>query len=189
MSVTLHEDGDGEAAQVYHLCDTVYYNYDAASFAAGLQRTVGCLLVDAVNLPDGIDWSAKDLDGVLGTVSRGLEYSDPVSVHTELDWGVDAAAKRLMTCVGPSAAENGTSLQVTFRDTDSAAAGDDATGIALMTDGFTGDAVSGIVTDPVSLTLRRNELTMVRYDYDGQGFRISVFVDGDWVTIHDMEVD
>ena len=78
---------------------------------------------------------------------------------------------------------------MTFRDTDSAAAGDDATGIALMTDGFTGDAASGIVTDPVSLTLRRNELTMVRYDYDGQGFRISVFVDGDWVTIHDMEVD
>lgn len=178
-SVTLHEDGGDEADQVYHFCGIFDYDYDRADFSAGLQRTVGCLLVDAVNLPAWIDYSEKDIEGVLGTVSKGMEYSDPVSVHTALDWGDNVSSMRTMTCLGPSASEDGTTVQISFRDSDG------ASGLSGVTRAWPDELVS----EPVDITLRRNELTVLKYDYDVDGLHIYVLVDGEWTRVHDMVID
>ena len=169
-SVILHKDGEGEADSVYHLCDTVDYTYDAATFRAGLRRTVGCLLVDAVNLPAGTDCSEKTITGISGTVSKGLVYSNPVTVHTFLDWGEEAVGKRSETCLGPSQKENGSTVTITLRDSD-------------LPDN------AGYTAEPVPVAMRRNELTVLRYDYDVDGFHIFILVNGKWETVHEMEVD
>ena len=174
-AVTLHTDGGGEADEIYHYSAVLDYDYDKASYTVGLQRTVGCLLVDAVNLPARINYSVKDIDGVMSTVSSGFEYSEPVSLHTELDWGDAVSGMRTFTCMGPSRTEAGTEVTVTFLDMDNVP--------------DSGSAPYEVSADPVKVTLERNMLTVLRYDYDADGFHVSVLVNDRWETLHGMTVD
>ncbi|HIZ85455.1 MAG TPA: hypothetical protein IAC04_03085 [Candidatus Coprenecus stercoravium] len=178
-TVTLHEDGDSEAEDIFHACDTLDYRYDAAEFNLDLQRTVGCLLIYAFHLPEGVDYSTKDIEGVYGNVGKGLQYSGPVSVHTEMDWGKDCGNVMTATCTAPS--EEKAVLQLAFYDTDQSSA---AGSVRLSQDGT-------YMAEPVSVAIRRNELTVLRYDYnpEADNFNISVLVNDMWMDIHDMIMD
>ena len=72
-TIVLHQDAKGEAKEVYHYTAVLNYDYDKASYTAGLKRAVGCLLVDATNLPSRINFSKKEISGVMSKVSKGLE--------------------------------------------------------------------------------------------------------------------
>ena len=174
QSVTLHEDGGGEADEVYHYNAVIDYDYDTFSYTAGLLRTVGCLIVDVINLPDGMDYSRKDMKGIMGTVSKGLDYSDPVSLVTELDWEKDDNKIRTATCLGPSPEGEDTEVRATFRDND--------------TYTVAGNPYE-ISASPVDVVMERNMLTVLRYDYRKDGFHISVLINNRWETLHGMIVD
>ena len=104
----------------------------------------------------------------MSKVSKGLEYSEPVSISTELDWEDAKSNMRTMTCLGPSPSRNGTEVTVRFYDMDS------------------GSSASPyeVSADPVDVTVERNMLTVLKYDYDGDGFHISVLVNDRWETLH-----
>ena len=173
-TVTLHTDCGGEAGDIYHYTAVIDYDHDKAAYTAGLKRTVGCLLIDAVNLPQGMDYSEKAIDGVMSTVEKGFVYSVPVSVFTSLEWPQDDNKIRTSTCLGPSPSENGTEVTVKFRDRDV------ITGAGTQYE---------IAADPVDITVERNRLTVLKYDYDKDGFHISVLVNDRWETLHGMIVD
>ena len=172
-TIVLHQDAKEEAREVYHYTAVLNYDYDKASYTAGLKRTVGCLLVDATNLPSRINFSKKEISGVMSQVSKGLEYSEPVSIFTELDWEDAKSNMRTMTCLGPSPSRNGTEVTVRFYDMDSSCS----------------SSPYEVSADPVDVTVERNMLTVLKYDYDGDGFHISVLVNDKWETLHGMIVD
>ncbi len=174
--VMLHEDGKWGADNVYHYAGILDYNYDSAFYSAGLERTVGCLLVEATELPSGMDFSIKDVDGVHGTVGKGFVYDVPESVHTELDWGADATSVKTETCLGPTPDGDDASLTIKFRDMD------------LYVEGETGWPYE-IASDPVDITMERNRMTVIKYNYEADGFHIMILVNGQWEQMHQMGID
>lgn len=177
-SVTLHEEGGGEADDIYHSCDTIDYRYDAAAVSVSLERTSGCLPIDAVHLPQGTDYSEKDISSVSSQISKGMVYSAPVSLHTELDWGGDVSQMRTSTCLGPSSDGQFSEVGITFKDMD-------------ILRGKSADSAGSFSTEPVNIRIERNTITVLRYDFDPDAgsFHISTLVDGTWQIIHDMDID
>lgn len=172
----LHEEGDWGADNVYHYTGILDYDYDKASYMAGLERTVGCLLIDAVNIPEEMDYSVKDVSRVYGTVRKGFLYDAPETVHTELDWEDSKSSIRTETCLGPTPEGQESLLEMTFRDMD------------LYEDGKSGWPYE-ITPDAVKMKMERNRMTVIRYDYDVNGMRVMILVNGQWEILHDMIID
>ncbi len=98
---------------IYLGCKTFDYQYGAENHTLELERTKGNLLIKAEGLPDNIDFSTKNIDGVYGVVDNGFTYSKPTNVQTELDWTVqnDIQTQTLMC---PSESFEGSALNLVF---------------------------------------------------------------------------
>lgn len=179
------ESADAVSNDIYLGTLTMDYDYSHEHYTLGLERTKGQLLIQAEGLPDYIDFSVKDITHVYNIINSRFEYSNPVDVRTRTDWQTTGGIVT-HTLLGPSESSNASRLSVYFLHKDeaggqeSAAAREDASAQAATT----------IVPEDVNITLRRNELTLLRYVYSSQtGMKIFILVNGQWEYIHDMEID
>ncbi len=167
-SLTLHPGGV-EGDDVYMTNDTLVYdawNYD---YTVQMERTKGKLIIQTVNLPGDIAWSDKTVSGLYGTVDNGFTYSGAAVVSAGREW-TPAEEVVTKTLLSPSPRAEGSVLKVNFYDTPER-------------------TVPAAVPDNVNITMRRNELTVLRYVYEDGRFSIYMLVNDNWEKVHGMVVD
>ena len=168
-TIAFHPD-HAEGNDIYMTNDTLVYdawNYD---YTVEMERTKGKLIIQAVNLPDQIHWSDKTISGLYETLDGGFHYAGTTSVHTQADWGARAAVVT-KTVLTPSPEKDGSVLDVNFYDSEQ-----------RLTPTF--------MPKDVNITMKRNELTVLRYVYEGDGkFTIYILVNDNWEEIHGMIVE
>lgn len=169
-------EADGAALQdVYMVSDTIDYRYGNEEYHLGMRRTKGNLVVQALDVPDLINFSTKKLKGVLSRVDNSWHYSESMTKATQTNWSVscDIVTK---TLVGPSLRENGTTLRIRF----------------FVQEDEENELPGGVIQpDDAEITLYRNEITILRYIYDPDkgSFKIYVYVNDLWQEVHSMEID
>lgn len=161
---------------IYVTVDTLDYTISRYAFTAELERAKGKLVVMAENMPQDVDFSTKDLDGIYRYIGRGLKYGGETAFHTDTLWTRPVEfSTGMLLC--PSTGHEATTLDVNFYRT------------------AAGAQQQPLAPDDVQITMSRNEVTMVRYVYDdkgsggGDGFTIYIFVNGNWEEVHKMEID
>lgn len=174
------EANDTATNDIYLGCGTFDYRYGNETHTLALERTKGNLLIKAEGLPDNIDFSTKNIDGIYGTVDSAFGYSLPTNVATALDWTVqnDIQTQTLMC---PSLSFEGSTLNIVFFDKSQIPSGTRATSYATLE------------PQDVNITVGRNEITILRYVYtelgDGAEFDIFLRVNGNWELLHHMQID
>lgn len=168
-SIDLHPGGT-EGEDVYMTNDTLVYDAWSYDYTVEMERTKGKLIVMATNLPDDIQWSGQTDKGLYRTVDCSRDYAGATGVHTAGEWASAEEAILTKTVLSPSLQTNGTVQQMQFYD-----AAD--------------RLLPAAVPDDVKLTMRRNELTVLKYVYEEGRFIVFVLVNGDWERIHDMVID
>lgn len=160
------EDGD------YYLThDTLVYDAYTYNHTVEMERTKGKLIIQVENLPDNVNYSQKNVDGLYEGVDYKFGYTDLTSVQTQAEWNAKPAIIT-KTVLAPSPKENGSVLKVGFYDSP--------------------DRVIPVLTPKmVNITMKRNELTVIRYVYDdGKGdFNIYILVNDVWEMLHNMDID
>ena len=168
-SITFHPQNT-EGNDIYLTNDTLVYdawNYD---YTVDMERTKGKLIIQAINLPAGINRTDKNINGLFGNLNANFEYSNQTSVYTENRWN---SPKEFVTktLLSPSAQKESSVLDVNFYSS-------------------TSTDTSGLMPKNVNITMKRNELTVLRYVYDDGGdFIIYILVNDTWEVIHGMDID
>ena len=156
---------------IYLANGTFEYKYGKEKHVLGLERTKGNLLIKAENIPDNIDFSTKDILDVFSLVDNTFNYSNLTDLHTNLDWEVHNEILT-QTLVGPSPDFEGSALDVDFIDKGTS---------------------SHLIPERVYCTFGRNELTILKYVYVGDGssneFKIYVRVNDNWELTHGMDIE
>ncbi len=179
------EATDAANNDVYLGMLTIDYNYTQEQHTLALERTKGQLLIQAEGLPEHIDFSVKDITSVYSIINNRFEYSNPIDVRTRTDWET-AGGIVTHTLLGPSEGTNASQLSVYFLNKEEVTGQESASEQDTQSE----QTDRTIVPEDVNITLRRNELTVLRYVYDSQeGMKILILVNGQWEYIHDMEID
>lgn len=161
--------GGVEGYDVYMTADELLYdewNYD---YVVELKRLKGELLIQAEGFPDKIKWSQKLVTNVMGNVDYALHYSESEDVITQRTWArvSDYVSN---TYIAPSASEEGSEVRALLYDS------------PAMTE-------SVIELPSVVTTVRRNEITVLRYVYDSNTGTTDIFIlmDNGWNEIINLE--
>lgn len=149
--------GGVEGYDVYMTSDELLYDEWNYEYVVRLKRLKGKLIIQAEGFPDEIRWSKKIVSGVMGNVDYGLHYSESEAVVTERSWVERTSGYVSTTCLSPSATSSGSDVEALLYDSPEM----DEPAIALPT---------------VSAMLHRNEITVLRYEYDAQTGTSNVFV-------------
>ena len=174
----LHSD-HVEGYDVYMVCDTLLYDDTHYDYTVNLKRVKGKLLIEAVNLPDHFAWSRKAVSNVYGNFDYRFQYADdePEYVITETEL---ASLRR------------GRSLSV-VSDTYLAptVAGGESTVYTRFFDEKPGEQSSPLHSLDNNITMKRNELSVLRYVYDdGSGtFEVYTLLNDSWQVVNDMELE
>lgn len=168
LSAILHaEEQEGDDFYLTH--DTLDYdawNYD---YTVDMERTKGKLIIQVENLPEEVNYSQKTVDGIYRHVNSQFGYADLTSVLTQAEWNAEPAIIT-KTILAPSQKEKGSTLKADFYDSP--------------------DRVTPVLTPKaVGITMKRNELTVLRYVYDDGNFVIYILVNDNWEMLHGMEID
>lgn len=170
----LHRD-HVEGYDLYMACDTLVYdewNYD---YTVNLHRVKGKLLIEGRNLPEHVCWSRKAVSNLSGNIDHTFAYDfeQPEYVVTETDWSHRPAATVVTdTYLAPTVPGEESTVYVRFFDSP--------------------DMQEPVATPRnVNITMRRNEITVLRYDYDpGTGeFTISILLNDGWSVLHEMGIE
>lgn len=168
LTAILHEE-QKEGDDFYMTNDTLVYdawNYD---YTVDMERTKGKLIIQVENLPEDVNYSDKTVSGLFQNVDCGFNYTNQTMVQTMAEWSSEPVIVT-KTVLAPSIKEEGSTIKVNFYDKP--------------------DRITPILTPKVvSLTMKRNELTVLRYVYDGGDFTIYILVNDNWEEIHGMIID
>ncbi|MCD8317466.1 MAG: hypothetical protein LUC45_00765 [Paraprevotella sp.] len=170
-AISFHPGYD-EGTDVYVSNDTLIYDAYHYTYTTELERTKGKLIIEVTDLPQAVCSSEKTVDGLFGTLDcLSFLYSGQTEVETHRDWtsAGEVVTKTLLT---PSVHENGSSVHIQFYDE-----ADHSDPPVLL-------------PQNVDVTMRRNELTVLKYVYDGNGdFTVYMLVNDNWEEVHGMIID
>lgn len=169
LTVILHE-GQKEGDDIYMTNDTLVYdawNYD---YTVEMERTKGKLIIQVENLPENVNYSDKTVSGLYQDLDCKFNYTDQTMVQTKAEWG-KAPQVVTKTVLAPSTKEKGSIVSVDFYDQP--------------------ERISPILTPKdVNVTMKRNELTVLKYVYDDSGdFTIYILINDSWDVIYDMDIN
>lgn len=137
---------------IYMISDTLDYKYQSDNFHIELERTKGKLIVQAVDLPDYVDFSTKNINNVYSLVTSGFEYSNITEITTETHWlKPNSIVTETLLC--PSTGKETSKMEVGFFDFET-----------FNPDGRTAGTRS-LSPDDIYITMGRNEITVVKYVY------------------------
>ena len=168
-SVVFHPE-NREGNDIYLANDTLVYdawNYD---HIVDMERTKGKLVIQATNLPACISRTDKSVGGLYGKLDCNFKYSDETTVYTETPWNVPAEIVT-KTVLAPSIKKDGSALNVNFY-------------------AATGNDTPVLMPQNVNITMKRNELTVLRYVYDEDkdDFTIYILVNAAWQQVVDLDI-
>lgn len=152
----------------YLVSDTLTYDVSHHDFTEEMRRTKGKLIIFADDLPRAVRFSGKTVNGLYGYVKSSFDYFDKTSVTTHSTRrGFDNIITE--TFLTPSTQEDGSILDTNFFDDDN----------------FNHPDISPA---DVRITMRRNELTVLKYVYntEDRNFDIYILINNNWERIHDM---
>ena len=160
-----------EGRDIYMTNDTILYDAWHNDQIVEMERTKGKLIIEKVNLPKEITSSEKKIDGIFSTVNNAFGYSGNthVLVSTPIESQANIVTKTMLT---PSVNENGSMLSMRFFD-------------------VAGALIPTMLPKAVDITMKRNELTVLRYEWDRvkQEFNIYILVNDNWQLISNMSVE
>lgn len=169
LTAILHEE-QNEGDDLYMTNDTLIYdawNYD---YTVEMERTKGKLIIQVENLPEDVNYSDKTVSGLFQMVNSGFSYSDKTEVRTLAEWDTRSEIVT-KTITAPSVKEKGSKVSVNFYDQPER-------------------AIPTLTPEDVNVTMKRNELTVLRYVYDNGGdFTIYILMNDTWDIIYDMGID
>lgn len=161
--------GSIEGFDVYMTADELLYDEQHYNYVVRLKRVKGKLIIQAENFPDDIGWSKKTVTNVMGNVDYRMDYSEPEQVVTYRTWGRNSDYVS-DTWISPSATDEGSNVKAWLYDEPDM----ESPAINLQT---------------VNATIRRNEITVLRYVYDEATGSTNVYVlmDDGWNEIINLE--
>lgn len=169
---SMHIDGK-EGYDVYMTCDTLLYDAEHYNYTVMLNRVKGKLLIVAENIPPQVSWSRKWVNNLSSQLNSDHEYSGRTCMLNEYEWGTEPTIST-QTYLSPTTNENNarSTVHVEFFDEP--------------------ERVEPTLTpNDVSVQIKRNEITAIRYVYDetADDFDIYVCVNDNWELVHGLEID
>lgn len=169
-STRLHWDHD-PMFDVYVVTDTLEYSAYDYQYRLGLERIKGKLLILAEHFPPAIDYSVKQVDRISSHVTSGLEYGGSTYVETETYW-TDSIDILTRTVLAPTPEGSTSILEATLYDRGGV------------------DPSLTIDLPKTQVTMKRNELTIVRFVYQtASDIEVYLWMDGNWERIPDLEIE
>lgn len=161
--------GSIEGFDVYMTADELLYDEQHYNYVVRLKRVKGKLIIQAENFPEDIGWSKKTVTNVMGNVDYQMDYSEPEQVVTYRTWGRNSDYVS-DTWLSPSATDEGSNVKAWLYDDPDM----ESPTVSLQT---------------VNTTIRRNEITVLRYVYDEAKGSTNVYVlmDDGWNEIINLE--
>lgn len=166
----LHAEGE-EGDDLYLTHDTLVYDAGHYAYRADLERTKGKLIVEARNLPAEYRSMTIRVGNIWSQVSETYDYATATSVTAVHGWDEGAAETVAGVLLAPSAGLAESPLQIELQP---------------AADG----ARRSLASNPIGVTIRRNELTTVRYEFNGQGgYDIYLKVEAAWEKIYSLDIE
>lgn len=160
-----------EANDIYLAHDTLVYDDQHIFHSLELQRTTGKLLIQITDLPPTVRYENNSIGQIYERVNHTFKYTNPVTIRKQDTWNV-ASDIVLHTILAPSTGEYQSLLHIDLYDK--------------------AERTTPILTPKdVNITLKRNELTTLKYVYDDEkrDFNIFLLVDDAWEVIYSLEID
>lgn len=164
--------GNAEGDDVYLTNDTILYDAWHDTYTVEMERTKGKLIIEKVNLPSNIAGSSKHIDGVYASLGRDFRYSGQTFVAKQIAFesSPKVVSKTLLT---PSVARNATKVKLDF------ISGEGSAEEPLLS------------ADAVSISINRNELTVLRYEWDEArgAFKIYILINDSWDLLNHLVIE
>lgn len=161
-----HAEGD----DIYLVNDTLVYDAYRYDYTVEMERTKGKLIVEAEGLKQGLEHSTMKANHIYERVDSGFSYSSDTYASMQYDWtGQHVLTK---TVLAPSLKRNGSTLSLQFYDS--------------------AQRLNPVLSPKdVRITMRRNELTVLRYVWDEEkdDFVVYMLVNDNWEMVHGMEIE
>mgnify|MGYP003094455692 FL=1 len=170
-NLKLHPDSS-EGGDTYLTTDTLVYDAWSYDYAVGLERVKGKLLVLMENLPSDCAVADHSVKGLYDHVTPSFIYKGQSAVMKSLSVSEQDHASVLSgTLLSPSAGGGESVFSLSLKDN-------------------AGSVLPGPHDSAVKVSIRRNELTLLRYSYGSGGkLVISLYVNDHWEVVHGMEID
>ncbi len=161
-----------EGSDVYLVSDTLVYNETDYAYTLGMKRLKGKLIVAVENMPHAYRYSEKEISSISKHVDSRLDYTGSLSFLIPTVWkqSENIVTKTLFA---PSTGPVESLFKIRFY------AGDNA------------KVNKWVAPEDISITISRNELTVLRYVYSPSCccFSIYVLINDNWELLHSLEID
>lgn len=162
--------GNRESDDLYLADDTLVYDAENYLYTVDMERVKGKLIVHLVNLPRSANHSDNTIDSLFKRVDRHFNYTESTSVYKRFD-RQDVQETVIKTVLAPSGKDRYSLLKLNFYAT---------------------EKYDLPVFSPkgMNIILKRNELTVLRYVYNGNGeFLIYMLVNDNWEQQHGLVIN
>lgn len=145
---------NAEGNDIYLVNDTLTFDAYHYDYTVEMERVKGKLIILAENLPDHINYSTKEVDSLFAYVTSDLRYGRTTSVRTDTLWQEpNHILTKTLLC--PSTDIDASTLSIDF--------------YSVNPDEPTSVRGGSIAPDDIRISMRRNELTILRYVYIPEG--------------------
>lgn len=160
-----------EGSDVYLAHDTLVYDLQHTSYTMDMERVTGKLIVQVINLPATVNTAKQSSSNLYERVNYKFNYSNPITVNKTSTWApINEIVLHKM--LAPSSGNLQTLEHLDFYEAPAPAA-------------------PALTTKDVYITLKRNELTTLKYVYDDEkrDFSIYILQNDSWEIIHDLDIN
>lgn len=163
--------GTQEGSDIYLVHDTLVYDLSHYTYTLGMKRVTGKLILDVTNLPASVRYANKSISNIFQQVNYQFAYTNPITISKSDTWAPSEEVV-LHTKLAPSTGDLKSLLHLDFYDNPS-----------LSTPTLT--------PKDVNVTMKRNELTTLKYVYDDKtkDFIIFMWTDDGWEIINDLGIN
>lgn len=169
LIMLLHADSK-ETEDIYLSNDTITYGSTGNNYTVDMERVTGKLVIEAENLPQEFYYFSHTINNISRDVNNEFHYGIPASMYKEGELPTSAPVN-IKTILAPTVNNSLSTLGLEF---------------------FNSPLHTGtkLVSKNVDITLKRNELTSVRYVYDEESdqFTIYILVNAVWEKVNSLEI-
>lgn len=167
----LHPDNlPGEDLYLAH--DTLVYDQLKYDYTVGMKHVKGKLIIRVEGMPAQYQASSKTITQLSGYVDSHFNYHRPLDMRIDTTWKAPGEILT-KTILAPSLEHDLSVLTLRFFEGNQC-----------------NESAFWISPEAVAMTMRRNELTIMRYVYDKSCccFKIYILVNDHWEMLHSMEI-
>lgn len=151
-----------------------YYALDSERFSCGMRRLKGKLILATERMPEAYAFSEWKVSDIMSRFSAEGGYREPTTLAFGRSWEREEPAMVAKSLLAPSRKRGASQVDLRYHVGDRPSEGG-----------------NWIAPEPVCVTMSRNELTILRYEYDPCCCRFNIFIliNDNWETLHIMDVE